>query len=58
MLCSGNNLEYCGGPNRLTVYNYTGTDLPGGGGGPPPSGGPFPVTSGLPPNWTYDACWV
>lgn len=28
MLCAGNSTEYCGGPNRLNMYNYTGTDLP------------------------------
>ncbi|KAJ7905890.1 glyoxal oxidase N-terminus-domain-containing protein [Mycena leptocephala] len=28
MLCAGNSSEFCGGPNRLTVYNYTGDDLP------------------------------
>lgn len=57
MLCSGNSLEFCGGPNRLTVYNYTGTGLPGSGGG---GGGvgPAPVKSGLPTNWTYNACWL
>jgi hypothetical protein len=27
-VCSGNSAESCGGPNRLNVYNYTGTDLP------------------------------
>ncbi|KAF9465644.1 copper radical oxidase [Collybia nuda] len=62
MVCAGNSSEFCGGPNRLNVYNYTGTDLPpqqpvggGGGGGGAPV---FPVTSGLPGNWSYDACWV
>ncbi|TFK38505.1 hypothetical protein BDQ12DRAFT_723345 [Crucibulum laeve] len=62
MLCAGNSSEFCGGPNRLNVYNYTGTDLPtpppqggGGGGGGAPV---FPVTSGLPGNFTYNGCWV
>ncbi|KXN83001.1 Putative fungistatic metabolite, partial [Leucoagaricus sp. SymC.cos] len=60
MTCNGNNSEICGGPNRLSVYNYTGTDLPtntGGGNG----GGPstvFPVLNGLPTGWAYNACWV
>ena len=27
MPCSGNASEYCGGPVRLNVYNYTGTGL-------------------------------
>ncbi|KAI0058608.1 copper radical oxidase [Artomyces pyxidatus] len=65
MTCSGNSSEFCGGPNRLNVYNYTGTDLPpisnpgGGGGGGGGGGAPvFPVTSGLPPSWEYAACYV
>ncbi|KAK0190079.1 glyoxal oxidase N-terminus-domain-containing protein [Armillaria mellea] len=28
MTCAGNSSEFCGGPNRLNAYNYTGTDLP------------------------------
>lgn len=28
VVCPGNSSEFCGGPNRLNVYNYTGTDLP------------------------------
>ncbi|KAH9896068.1 hypothetical protein C8Q73DRAFT_463729 [Cubamyces lactineus] len=64
MACNGNSTELCGGPNRLNVYNFTGT-LPGppnegGGGGPGP--GPIDVapvnTTDLPTPWTYGACWV
>ncbi|RDB22030.1 hypothetical protein Hypma_011026 [Hypsizygus marmoreus] len=64
MVCAGNSGQLCGGPNRLNVYNYTGAALPpqqpgGGGGGGGGGGSPVsPVTSGLPGNWTYDACWV
>ncbi|KAI0052846.1 copper radical oxidase [Auriscalpium vulgare] len=63
MPCSGNSSEFCGGPNRLNVYNYTGTDLPpvtnpGGGGGGNPGTPVFPVTSGLPTPWNYSACYV
>ncbi|KAA1470743.1 copper radical oxidase [Dentipellis sp. KUC8613] len=63
MTCSGNSSEFCGGPNRLNIYNYTGTDLPpvsgGGGGGGGNNGAPvFPVLSGLPVPWKYNACWV
>ena len=68
MTCAGNSSEFCGGPNRLNVYNYTGTDLPpitnpggggGGGGGGGNNGAPvFPVTSGLPAPWTYSSCYV
>ncbi|KAG6885800.1 hypothetical protein C0993_009560 [Termitomyces sp. T159_Od127] len=59
MLCAGSSEEFCGGPNRLNVYNYTGTDLPvhppGGGDGPTTV---FPVTSGLPGNFSYVGCYV
>lgn len=62
MVCTGNNAEFCGGPNRLNVYNYTGTDLPptngGGGGGGGSAASVFPVLSGLPTGWAYNACWV
>jgi hypothetical protein len=26
MLCSDTSLEYCGGPNRIQLYKYNGTD--------------------------------
>lgn len=60
MTCAGNSSEFCGGPNRLNAYNYTGTNLPpinnaGGGDGPTTV---FPVLSGLPQGWSYNACWV
>jgi len=54
MLCQGNSEEFCGGPNRLTAYNYTGLGSSGGGGG----GGQGIVTTGLPGSWAYNACWV
>lgn len=60
MACAGNVSEFCGGPNRLTVYNYTGTDLP-----PPPAGGGGVVAGGitaiatdLPKPWAYVGCFV
>ncbi|KAF8621390.1 hypothetical protein AX15_007844 [Amanita polypyramis BW_CC] len=55
MVCAGNSSEYCGGANRLNVYNYTAA-ISGGGGGP--STGVSPVLSGLPGTWAYNACWV
>ncbi|KAE9389021.1 galactose oxidase [Gymnopus androsaceus JB14] len=64
MVCSGNATEFCGGPDALNMYNYTGNNLPpisnpGGGGGGAPTGAPvFPVTSGLPKNWAYVSCYV
>lgn len=64
MVCAGNSSEFCGGPNLLSAYTYTGTDLPpistggggGGGGGAPLT--VFPVLSGLPQGWAYNSCWV
>ncbi|PIL32445.1 hypothetical protein GSI_05147 [Ganoderma sinense ZZ0214-1] len=63
MACAGNSTELCGGPNALNVYNFTGTIT--GTPGVPPGGGPGtgpvlvnPVTSGLPNNFTYAACYV
>ena len=70
MVCTGNATEFCGGSNRLNVYNFTGTGLPpiaGGGAGtgagsgsqtPPPTAEPAPVLSGLPVPWAYQACFV
>jgi len=61
MVCAGNSSEVCGGPNRLNVYNYTGTNLPTNPNPPPPppgGGNVFPVTSGLPAPWNYSACYV
>jgi hypothetical protein len=54
----------CGGPNRLTVYNYTGDDLPpppvggGGGGGGGAAGGVTAIATDLPSPWSYVGCFV
>ncbi|KAJ7479694.1 galactose oxidase [Mycena latifolia] len=62
MACAGNISEFCGGPNRLTVYNYTGTDLPlppvGGGGGGGATGGVTTIATDLPSPWAYVGCFV
>ncbi|EKM51417.1 uncharacterized protein PHACADRAFT_263528, partial [Phanerochaete carnosa HHB-10118-sp] len=63
MTCAGNSSEFCGGPNRLNVYNFTGTlphgpTNPGGGGGGGGGTPVFPVESGLPTGWNYSACYV
>ncbi|KAL6310273.1 copper radical oxidase [Sparassis latifolia] len=64
MPCAGNSSEYCGGPDALNMYNYTGTvppptSPPGGGGGGGGSSSPvYPVTSGLLYPWAYAACYV
>ncbi|KAF8736996.1 hypothetical protein AX14_013631 [Amanita brunnescens Koide BX004] len=57
MVCAGNSSEFCGGPNRLNVYNYTGT-LPKNGDGGLVASVVGPVLSGLPGTWSYNACWV
>ncbi len=53
MVCAGNSSEFCGGPNRLNVYNYSTATGNGGNGG-----GIGPVLTGLPGTWSYNACWV
>jgi hypothetical protein len=63
MVCAGNSSEYCGGPNRLSLYNYTQTlpTSPGGGnngGGGNTGSTVLAVTSGLQGNWTYEGCYV
>ncbi|KAF8129080.1 copper radical oxidase-like protein [Boletus edulis] len=61
MTCAGNSSEYCGGPDRLDVYNYTqplGTTGSGGSTGGGGNGVPSPVRTGLPKNFTYAACYV
>ncbi|KAL7277999.1 hypothetical protein ACG7TL_007952 [Trametes sanguinea] len=60
MACNGNSSEFCGGPNRLNVYNFTGT-LPGPPDQNPGGPGPIdvnPVKAGLPTPWSYAACYV
>ncbi|KAJ7487362.1 galactose oxidase [Mycena galericulata] len=64
MPCVGNVSEFCGGPNALTMYHYTGTDLPpppvgggGGGGGGAPSG-VTAIATDLPSPWAYVGCFV
>lgn len=61
MVCAGNSSEYCGGPNRLSLYNYTQT-LPslstGAGGGGSTTSSVSPVTSGLQGTWRYEGCYV
>ncbi|KAJ7513073.1 galactose oxidase [Mycena galericulata] len=64
MACQGNISEFCGGPNALTVYNFTGTDLPappvggGGGGGGGATGGVTAIATDLPSPWAYVGCFV
>ncbi|KAJ9092947.1 hypothetical protein QFC19_008545 [Naganishia cerealis] len=52
--------DKCGGPNRLTVFQYTGTITPPVVVNPPAGGGSAvaPVTTGLPTGWSYRGCYV
>ncbi|KAF7361015.1 hypothetical protein MSAN_01131700 [Mycena sanguinolenta] len=62
MPCAGNSSEFCGGPNRLSLYNYTGDDLPPppvtGGGGGGAQGGATGIATDLPSPWAYVGCFV
>ena len=49
MPCGGNSTEFCGGPNRLSVYSNSNiTVIPV----------PKPQNSSLPGNWTYAGCYT
>ncbi|MCJ1398945.1 hypothetical protein MMC11_002146 [Xylographa trunciseda] len=64
MLCNGNSSEYCGGPNRLDLYQSGGTPPPGN---PTPPASPTTSSAvatgtgsatGLPAGWSYQGCYV
>jgi hypothetical protein len=50
MLCAGNGAEFCGGRDRLNLYNYTGTNLGNA------SVTTTVQTTNLPGNWQYSRC--
>jgi len=55
MACVGNSSEFCGGPNALNVYNYTGTS-----GTTPPPPPPPPTGPIVPPSvgdWVSLGCY-
>ena len=58
MVCNGNSSEYCGGPNRLDVYQV------GSGGSNPSSISAASVSTrtvtatGLPSGWNYAGCYA
>lgn len=67
MPCQASATQLCGGPDRLTVYQYRGTittpnpvDPPPVVNPPPPGGGSAvaPVTTGLPAPWAYRNCYM
>lgn len=52
MLCAGNGSEFCGGQDRINLYNYTGTNQ----GNTTGSVTPTVQTTNLPGNWQYSRC--
>ena len=58
MPCSGNAGEICGGPNRLGVYQFSGTLPPPTQNPPPGGGGAVRVVTGLPGTWHYAGCFI
>lgn len=61
MLCNGNSSEFCGGPNRLDMYQSSGA--------PPPTSSTTSTTqttstsasstvTGLPSGWSYKGCYI
>ena len=61
MPCTGDNTKSCGGPNRLNLYNYTGTITtppPPPPPPPPPGTGTVSPVTNLPGGWTYNGCWM
>ncbi|KAL2130999.1 hypothetical protein VTI74DRAFT_5681 [Chaetomium olivicolor] len=52
MTCSGNPLQYCGGPNRLELYVNDAVAAPSGGGSQPQPTQPATVAGG----WTFYKC--
>jgi hypothetical protein len=49
MPCGGNSTEFCGGPNRLSVYSNSNiTVIPV----------PTPQNSSLPGDWAYQGCYT
>jgi hypothetical protein len=58
MTCNGNSSEYCGGPNRLDVYNSTGTIPPTTTDTVVPTATGSGTATDLPSGWTYGGCWI
>ena len=73
MVCNGNSSEFCGGGNRLNVYDYMNEYTPSGTASPtiPPTSATSPTLAphsstssqvasptGLPAGWSYHGCWT
>ncbi|XXG94458.1 FKBP12-associated protein [Hypoxylon texense] len=62
MLCAGDQTEYCGAGNRLSVYVKNGTEIAptssASGTAAPTSSSPgTPAVTGFPEGWTNQGCW-
>lgn len=63
MLCSGDQLQYCGSGNRLSVYVKNGTVVATGTSSAPSSTSPTssgpgtPAATAFPDGWTNQGCW-
>lgn len=55
MTCKGNANEYCGGANRLNVYQVAGS---GSTSSSTPTSTPPSSATGLPSGWSYKGCYV
>ena len=61
MLCNGNQLQYCGAGNRLSLYAKDGSGVPDP---PPTTAAPttaatdIVVPTGLPVGWDYYGCYI
>jgi hypothetical protein len=55
MPCNGNSEEICGGPNRLSTYQFGNGTLPTSSATPSPAAttSSVPLPTDLPSNWTY-----
>ncbi|KAK4168541.1 putative copper radical oxidase [Cladorrhinum sp. PSN259] len=60
MTCAGNQYEYCGAGNRLSVYVRNGTSIPSGTTttAGPSSTATSPAVTGIPAGWSYQGCWI
>ncbi|KAI1344989.1 putative glyoxal oxidase [Xylariaceae sp. FL0016] len=59
MLCAGDNFEYCGNSNRLSVYALNGTSIPSTTTSlsSTSSATATPLPTGFPEGWTAQGCW-
>ncbi|KAK1994677.1 WSC domain-containing protein [Colletotrichum falcatum] len=61
MKCAGNQLEFCGEGNRLSVYTIGGATQPSSSSSAPAStstGPAVPIGTDYPTGWTGQGCWV